>query len=363
MSTSAKINVLMISSRSDIGGGPKHMLDILKYNSLHHKKTNKILYAAIPYNHDLSNLIIENAKDSLHIPHRSFSAISFIKILKFCKKNKIKILHSHGRGAGYYSRLLKPFGFKVIHTLHGVHVEDNLKNRFKLAIDRLLVPLTDQFICVSKGEKTKAILYKVINEKKTIVIFNGVHVHLPLRSMTPIDPKNIVRFGLLGRLSFAKGYDILIPYIDKLLINYPELKIKIQIAGEGEDRNYLLNLLSKHEKAKQVIFFKGKTSDPITFLKSIDIFMSFSRFEGMPISVLEALSTGTPCLVSNVVGNNDIITQHNGFLFDLDSYESFQKQLISILKSSHIDTTEQGKKDILEKFNNSVQIPKTIDLY
>lgn len=342
--------VLEISVRADVGGGPKHLLDLLTHNN-----SNVQLHSAIPHGYEYSKKIISASTDSIEVPHRSFSFVTLFKLISFCKKHDIRTVHSHGRGAGYYSRMMKFFGFKVIHTLHGVHIEDGLVNKIKLFIDQLLVPLTDTFICVSNGEKEKAKNYKVINAKKVEVVFNGI---------LPQNPSNftseIPKIAMLGRLSYPKGYDLLIDQIEKFCLTSPELKFEINIAGDGEDKEKFLLQLEKTKLAKNHISFIGQTNSPIEFLKEHTHFLSFSRFEGMPISVLEAMSVGLPCMVSDVVGNFDIINEKNGILFD---QTNFKEKFKSFLIDNHSQKIQSELKDINEKFNIKKQVLITTKVY
>ena len=344
-------NVLEISVRSDIGGGPKHLLDLLSYNQSGHK-----LFCAIPFGYELSEQIKAKAVESIEIPHRSFSLIVLIKLINFCKKNNITVVHSHGRGAGYYSRLMKLFGFKIIHTLHGVHIEEGLINKIKLIIDQVLVSLTDKFICVSNGEKEKALKYKVINKSKTTVIFNGV---LPQTELAKRDSK-IPRIAMLGRLSYPKGYDLLIDQIEIFIEENPNLEFIINIAGDGEDKESLLNQLSKTKYAKDKIHFVGSINNPIDFLKKHTHFLSFSRFEGLPISVLEAMSVGLPCMVTDVVGNNDIINARIGLLFQP---QHFPKIFFEFITSERHEKSALLIKEIKEKYQVDKQVSKITDCY
>lgn len=344
-------NVLEISVRSDIGGGPKHLLDLLSYNQSEHK-----LFCAIPFGYDLSEQIKAKAAESIEIPHRSFSLIVLLKLIKFCKKNNITVVHSHGRGAGYYSRLMKLFGFKVIHTLHGVHIEKGLINYIKLKVDQLLRPLTDQFICVSEGELKKAINYKVIKEKNTNVIFNGV---LPQTELAKRDSK-IAKIAMLGRLSYPKGYDLLIDQIEIFIKDNPSVEFIINIAGDGEEREKLISQLNRTKYAKDKISFIGETNTPIDFLKDHTHFLSFSRFEGLPISILEAMSVGLPCMVSDVVGNNDLINERNGVLFEP---KDFSKKFLGFINSDHQEKSAFVIKEVEEKYQIDKQVSKITDCY
>lgn len=352
---SSKINVLQISVRADIGGGPKHLLDILNHNSHENVK----LFSAIPFKEYNSANIQKYSQNSIQIPHRKFSIISFLRLYLFCKKNNITIIHSHGRGAGYYSRPLKLFGLKIIHTLHGAHIEKTFKGRIKVIVDQVLKYLTDLSICVSESEYEKALKHRLILKEKFTIIHNGVKVVKQQKRL----PSYTSKIAMLGRLSYPKGYDILIDYIARFVEENPQYTFSINIAGDGEDREKITKLINSKANIKNYIHLLGETSKPLIFLRENDAFISSSRFEGMPISLLEAISVGLPCLVSNVVGNKDIITQKNGYLFRLDDYNSFQGAFIKLLTKNHQDKVRQALIDLNNKFNIKKQVNKIITVY
>lgn len=349
------MNVLEISVRSDIGGGPKHLLDLLKeYNN-----TEIRAFSAIPFSGEYTKEIQSNSLDSFEIPFRGFSLLSFFRLLKFLKKNNIEVVHSHGRGAGIYTRLLKFFGYKVIHTFHGVHIETSLIGKVKLVVDKLLMALTDEFICVSNSEKEDAISNKIAGASNTSVIPNGVFVN-PRRD----KPQNkIIKLGTLSRLNYQKGLDILIDFVDK----YSQkngINFEVEIAGDGELESELKEKLSRVNAHN--IKFVGPTSKPIEFLSNLDGYISFARWEGMPLAVLEAMGVGVPCLLSRVQGNVDLIDDgKDGLLFDLNSYKSFEEKL-NIFLSDESKRELMGsiaQKKIQTEFTTQKMAQRTLELY
>tara|TARA_B100001971_G_C18266390_1_gene593040 strand:- start:1465 stop:2511 length:1047 start_codon:yes stop_codon:yes gene_type:complete len=348
----------MISSRADIGGGPKHLIDLIS-----EKPNNFIVYAALPFGQDYSLAIQTQSRESIEIPFRKFSLAAFFRILAFIKRRNIKTVHSHGRGAGLYSRALKLFGVRVIHTFHGVHDEKGFKGLIKLKLDQILRGLTDQFISVSPSEYQKALSYKVCSLENTSVIVNGVKLQKQLQ----VSFSNAPTVALLGRLSFPKGYDILISYIDKFIEENQDLPFKINIAGEGESLQELMEQLDKTQYAKNKIKFIGKTLEPLIFLSKHEAFMSFSRFEGLPLSVLEAMSLGRACLLSNVVGNRDVCppNSRSAILFQLDSYDDFQHKFKELLTNPALrkELSSNAFKTVDKFFSVSTMAKKTFNLY
>ena len=344
------MNVLEISVRSDIGGGPQHLFDLV--DGL--KQNNKIAIAA-PESGEFTSKFKEISHDFLSIPYRKFSLGAFFKLLKYCKKNNIQIIHSHGRGAGVYSRLLKAFGFKVVHTFHGVHLEKTLIGKLKLIADKVLVPFTDIFICVSESERKNALKNKITNEQKTIVVHNGVKLRENI-----IQPKNdVLTIGTLSRLNYQKGLDILLKYFKRYEAE-TELNYKCLIAGDGELREDL-----HRQNSCNSVEFVGQV-EPYRFLDSIDIYISFARWEGLPIAVIEAMSSKKVCILSNVEGNIDLISHNeDGFLFDLNNYEDFKGKLDILLSSN--ETRNKLSQNAILKVQNEFSVEKmtnrTLSIY
>ena len=113
----SKVRILFISLRSDYGGGPTHMYDLVAgLNSSFDK------YVACPIQKPFYNMYKEEKINVFPLPVRTFSLFRFVKLVRFARRTNINIIHSHGKGAGMYSRLLALIIRKpVIHTFHGIH--------------------------------------------------------------------------------------------------------------------------------------------------------------------------------------------------------------------------------------------------
>lgn len=349
------VNALLITVRSDIGGGPKHVLDLLQ-----NAHANLNYFICSPMNGEYALGFKKSAKGIIEIPFRSFNLIKVFKIHSFCKKHNIEIIHSHGRGAGVYSRILKLFGYKVIHTFHGIHIQPGIIGKIKLFTDRILKFFTDKYICVSKGEFEEAKKYKVCFENKTRVIHNGVQIN---SFHAPKENKKLI-FGSLSRLNHQKGIDILIDYISNFTAEH-QFDFEIHIAGDGEDRSFLESRIEKMNLS-QYIKLLGQTVKPDEFLNSLDVYLSFARFEGLPLAVLEAMSNSLPCILSNVVGNNDIVNSRSvGALFELNDYQSFELEFIKIIQDKDYrgQLAKEGHQRVVKEFSIQKMIQETTEVY
>jgi glycosyltransferase involved in cell wall biosynthesis len=251
---------------------------------------------------------------------------------------------------------MKLFGFKVIHTFHGVHIEETLIGEIKVFVDRFLVMLTDRFICVSQSELNNASKHGIVNASKAVVIHNGVLANTPIEK----TENKIFTIGTLSRLNYQKGLDILVEYISRFASEEPAIDFKVLVAGEGELKEQLHN---QNQCSK--IEFLGNV-DPEPFLNNIDLYISFARWEGLPIAVLEAMANASTCLVSNVDGNSDLIEQNlTGKLFELSSYESFKKELSELIDDGDLRKRlgNQARKHVLSKFTIERMSNQVIKLY
>ncbi|OUR98790.1 hypothetical protein A9Q84_05090 [Halobacteriovorax marinus] len=304
--------VLLITSRSDTGGGPKHVFELLTF--LKNKGLEEITVCA-PFEKPYGEKFQELSSNFIPIKHRSFSLISFFKILLFCKDENIQVIHSHGRGAGIYSKLLSFFGFKITHTFHGVHEPKNIKDSFKNLIDRILKYNINLGIFVSESEKSLAKKIGLAPDNNQI-IYNGIDRNIFDKTNSPEEDSII--FGTLSRLDPQKGNDLL---IDNFIKFHQEFKnTKLLIAGGGEQLQELENKITK-KNAQEYITLLGEISDPQALLSNINFYVSNSRGEGLPYAVLEAMASKTPCILSNVSGHNSILSPKE--LFELTSAENF----------------------------------------
>ena len=235
--TRKKIRVLHITFRSDLSGGPKHLLFLLQQIKTNSEPVDS--YVGSPNGACYEEFRkYANGILPLWTPYLYF--FNLIRIVSFCRQNAIDIIHSHGRGAGLYSRIVKPFCSckVVVHTLHGIYVEKSVKSRLKILLDRTLLPLTDCFICVSVDEYEKAKELHLIQQEKAEVVVNAVDYPSIDKAYKKCDPnsqsvRGPIQVGLVGQLIYRKGWDLLLNAIEKNLKNLIEGNVTFFYSRKG----------------------------------------------------------------------------------------------------------------------------------
>jgi glycosyltransferase involved in cell wall biosynthesis len=356
------IKILYITVRADYGGGPEHLFRLLQ-----HLPQNIEPWVAcpreLPYWNRYVGLIGETRMSE--IPHRKFQLSHLFALRKILIKNGIDIIHSHGKGAGVYGRFLALMtGKPCIHTFHGIHLGEYgpIKKILYLVLECFFSKLTRNIIAVSSGEANKLKTYKLCNHQKIIVIENGV-----------VIPSETVDNNLLGkyqvvsitRFDYAKNSELIIPILLALKANHQIDRFSFIILGIGEDRKKLEAQIEKQGLSSHVSFC-GFVENPNEYLKKSFCYLSTSRWEGMPLAVLEAMAVGLPVIASNVVGNKDVVDNGvNGYLYDLDSPESAARSLIQL--ADDLEQWTQFSKAARDKISSHFGIEqmsaKTAKLY
>ena len=352
-------NILLITVRSDIGGGPKALFD--QASGLRRNYPHLNIYIAAPAGHHFSDKFKQIGKSFLAIPHRSFSLKTYLCLLIFVFKNKIDIIHSHGLGAGIYSRLLSITGKPIYHSFHGVHHPSKLKSYLKTKINSWLRYFTTNFIVNSTDELISAKKLNLISSKFKL-IGNGINLALyeekKLQNINNFHSSwkkqnNEIILGTLTRFDRQKGNDILIRHF-RQLINEIGLHYKLVLAGEGSERNNIEKLIANLSLENNLILV-GNVNDSINFLHSLDIYVTSSKGEGNPLSIIEAIATKKPIVASNVIGHKSLLPKE--CLFELNSSLDFIEKIKNIGKIKNVITLIDKKQfDINDKITELAKL-------
>ncbi|HSR18496.1 MAG TPA: glycosyltransferase [Ignavibacteriaceae bacterium] len=338
----------MITARADFGGGPQHLFLLVKYL----KDQLNIFIACpsdFPYMERYKTLI--GAENICIIPHRKFKIKSLFELKGFILRKNIKLIHSHGKGAGIYGRFLSLLtGCPAVHTFHGLHIDNyNLVPRvFNLTVERFLSLFTRKFVCVSKSEYNRVIAAKITSASKVAVINNGVEINQETVDEKLLD-KEVKKILHVSRFDFAKNSLLLAAVIEAL--KEKKKYFKFIIIGSGEEEQEFKNRIIK-KNLESYVEMKGKAEGLQNYLRESFCLISTSRWEGLPLSVMEAMSCGVPVVAANVPGNNDLV-EHNqtGFLFDIQKpdeaagYISLLMENSDLWKKFSLSSVEKIKKN------------------
>lgn len=276
---------------------------------------------------------------------------SLFEIRRIVKQVKPDIIHLHSSKSGFVGRLsINCKKYKVFYSPHGYAFlkedDSKLKRFFYYTMEKLAAYSNCTTIGVSKSECKIA---KKLS-KRAIYINNGIQLYNKTVLPAPINTKEPT-ICTIGRICYQKNPEL----FNSVAKAFPKLKF-IWI-GDGEMRDTL---------ASENITVTGwlNRHEVLDYLKSADIFLLASYWEGLPISLLEAMYEGKICIASPISGICDVIEHGtNGFLAkELKDYVT----IINEIRNQKYDVnqiTKHAFNDILTTYNTDVMTKEFIDLY
>jgi glycosyltransferase involved in cell wall biosynthesis len=247
-------------------------------------------------------------------PFKDLAAL--FSIILILKQERPTIIQTHSAKGGFLGRLASIFiTAKVIYTPHAFSYLSfkGIKRIIFYTLELMAKRWTDVLLSVSLSEANRAVYELGYNNSRVATILNAVKVieHPPFRNYN-----RCVRIGMIGRLTYQKNPLLFLTIARDLLRKYPYLEFNILGAGMTDhlasEIHHFIDNNDMIRNVKILPWEENGTSE--RFLENIDIFLLTSVFEGLPYSLLEAMSVGLPCLVSKVDGNTDVIQNNeNGF--------------------------------------------------
>ncbi len=271
---------------------------------------------------------------------------ALFEVRKLIKKENPDIVHCHSSKAGLITRVgINTNKYKTFYTPHGysflMQDSSKLKRFIYKSIERIGSMNHSTIIACSKGEYEESLKLT----KKATYISNGVNLeklkkYIP-ENIKDIDTNNLT-IATTGRVSYQKNPTL----FNKIAENFPNIKFIWIGTGDLEDKLTSSNITITGWKNKDEL---------MQILNESDIFILTSLWEGLPISLLEAMALKKPCIVSNVIGNKDVINNKgNGFI--CNNLDEFIRTIKEIQKNKYDLSSIANKafKDIQNVYNIDV---------
>ena len=283
---------------------------------------------------------------------------------------KYDVVHFHAEGPCAMLWLPKLFGRRCIATIHGLDHQRAKWGRFAqwyiMFGEKVAVKFADEIIVLSQGVKD---YFKAVYNRETIFIPNGVNKPncreaSIIREKWGLDKETYFLF--LGRIVPEKG----IQYLIEAFKNVDTDK-KLVIAGGGSDTDEFLESIKDASKEDNRVIFTGfvQGEELEELYSNAYVYVLPSDLEGMPLSLLEAMSYGNCCLVSDIEECKSVVTDDNGELkagiFKKSCVEDLKEQLQKLVDcpKNVKEMKENASQYILKKYNWDDVVEKTLNIY
>jgi GalNAc-alpha-(1->4)-GalNAc-alpha-(1->3)-diNAcBac-PP-undecaprenol alpha-1,4-N-acetyl-D-galactosaminyltransferase len=241
------------------------------------------------------------------------------------KKNRPDVLISFMTRTNLIGILVaRLYGIKVIASEHINHVMQ--ADKIEKFTRNYIYPLADAVTCLTSFD-----LEYYSNKNINVFVMPNPCTFETYKEDIRNRKKIILAVGALDRYHH-KGFDNLIHLIAPILKKHQDWKLKL-VGGGAKGKQFLTDLIVENDIVEQVIF-NGFSNDVSRIMRDSEIFIMPSRFEGLPMVLIEALSQGMACIAFDCIsGPSDIITNnYNGILVENQNFEQMAEELNQLIE-------------------------------
>ncbi|MGM1055641.1 MAG: glycosyltransferase [Bacteroidota bacterium] len=284
-----------------------------------------------------------------------------LKIIPLLKK--FDLVHVHLFPALYWVGIAKILSFSKVKLIYTEHSTSNKRRNlwiFKF-FDRIIYSFYDKIVTIANEVDRNLRLHLKGNTSKFKLIENGINLiacrnAIPLSKTEFFDKDDTI---LIQVSSFRVPKDQ--PTLIRALKLLPE-NFKLLLVGEGplkEENEQLVEKLGLSSRVK----FCGIREDVPSLLKTADLVILSSHYEGLSLSSIEGMASGKPFLASDVPGLNEVV-KGAGILFPVGDEKSLANELLKLREDPEYykKIASSGLKRS-EKYDIEVMVEKYIDLY
>ena len=350
------MKIIHVITAMGIGGAEKLLVNIINQQIQQHEV--HLLYLK-PID-DLIHLLDKQVQVQ-QIP-LSVSVIS--KLKSYFLKVQPDIIHTHLGHADilgmWVARKLKA---KVFCTMHNIYFKQNFVDILIFRVYKYLfkkLKANIRVISISKSVEKHVINVLGLPKKQSFILYNAIPP-IQLNKPKQEEKTHTVNLLFIGRLVKQKSIKTLLDAIKFL----KQKDVFLTIVGEGVLEKELKEYVVKNEIENNVNFV-GKQLNTNSYYQNADIFILPSIWEGFGIVILEAFSTKTAVIASNIEGPSELIThQKNGLLFPVKNAKELAKNIDLLIKDNKLRNSlaEEGFKNFNEKYHIDTYVQNLEKLY
>ena len=322
--------VLICIPSLEPGGAERFAVDLAS------KIDNERFEVAVAVTRHMSDSFLKNSLIEKGIRIVDLSSENYLKMLKkqliFLRESKPDIVHTNIGSILHMMLACKLCNVPI--RLYTVHNEAKLlfgksclkKNIYKLAFSFFdFVP-----IAICPAVKETIVKDFRIDSEKIPVVRNGVDIDRFTPSKRKHSRENIHIISV-GTLDWIKNQAMTIRAVCDL--RKKGRNVTLEFIGDGNDREKLQQLVMAN-KAENYITLRGKRKNVEEYLQEADIYVSASKTEGLPLSILEAMACGLPVVATAVGGTVDIVCDStNGYIVPNEDVMKMEKALDDLILS------------------------------
>lgn len=300
------------------------------------------------------------------IPKRGFAAMSSSIFATIAAAlGHYDVVHFHAEGPCAMLWLPKLFGKRCIATIHGLDHQrskwGSLASSYIMIGEKMAVKYADEIIVLSENVQN---YFRETYGRETKFIPNGVNPPVrrepnSIRQQYGLEKDSYVLF--LGRLVPEKGLSYLLEAFSQVKTDK-----KLVIAGDSSDTNAFVQKLKKQSSGDGRILYTGLVQDELLdeLYSNAYVYVLPSDLEGMPLSLLEAMSYGNCCLVSDIEECTEVV-EDKALTFKASNVNDLRRSLQMLCEDEKLvqKYKESAADFICSKYDWDETVKQTLALY
>jgi len=277
------------------------------------------------------------------------------------------LIHTHQFASDFYGGLASlGFNIPVISHIHNPQMESSFRKLMRYFLSRWVI---SAFVAVSDGKAAEFMRFVPAAKDRVFVLYNAIDLdsfqlidgynRIDYRAQFSIE-ENALVVGACGRLSWEKGYDLLVKAFQMVIGKVPESYLII--VGDGPER-LKLEKLSADLGIENRVVFTGYRSDAFALMSTFDVFVISSYTEAFPMVALEAMYMGLPLVITDTVSAKDVLAPVS--LVVSPSVESLAEGIVSLLADPEAreKLAAKGKRLVESQFTMGTYVEKLETIY
>lgn len=360
------MKIVHMITRSDIvGGAHVHVRDLALRLLAEGHEVTVLVGGQGPFTEELRRLGIPfRSLRSLVRPIQPLQDVrAVLEVLEVLRQIRPDLVATHSSKAGWLGRIAASWlGIPVIFTAHGWAFTDGVPEgarRVYMVAERVASRFASCIITVSEYDRILAIRYRVAPAQKVITIHNGIpDVQRGLWANPEVTPSRVI---MVARFEPQKDHITLL----RALAELRETPWTLELVGDGPLKDRIRHVVEELGLRDRVTFW-GARNDVPKLLARCQLFILASRWEGLPLSILEAMRARLPVIASDVGGVGEAVEDgKTGFVVPPGDVGALRSRLALLLSRPELRVRmgEAGRRRYEANFTFDQMFERTLGVY
>jgi glycosyltransferase involved in cell wall biosynthesis len=286
---------------------------------------------------------------------------ALIAVIDLIRLEKPDVVHAHTSKAGLVARLAARITrTPVVFTAHTWSFTDGvsaLQRSLAIPLERFAAGMGGKIITVSEANKEMALRRSIATDWSLVRIWNGIP---DVSSRARPGNREPVKLVSVARFAPQKDHGLLLRALSTIGGSW-----RLVLAGDGPSRKDVEDS-ARRLGIRERIDFVGDRSDIPQILSDSDIFVLASRWEGLPLSILEAMRAGLPVIATDVGGVAEMVTEGvTGYLTARDNAFGMRDRISALMENAELMRRfgKAGRRRYEQDFRLETMVDKTLAVY